>query len=39
MAYWKELPETFICEWDLGQISASNLMLAIAPKNGLLENL
>lgn len=39
MTYWKELPETFTCSWDLSQKSAANLMLAIALKNRLLENL
>lgn len=33
MTYWKELPETFTRGWALNQISAANLMLAIAPKN------
>lgn len=30
MTYWKELPETFTCVWDLSQISDANLTLAIA---------
>lgn len=38
MAYWRELPENFTSGWDLSQISATNLMLAIALKNRLLEN-
>lgn len=32
MAYWRELPENFTSGWDLSQISATNLMLTIAPK-------
>lgn len=39
MAYWKEPPENFTSGWDLSQTSATDLMLAIAPKNRLLENL
>lgn len=30
MTYWKELPETFTCVWDLSQISDANLLFAIA---------
>lgn len=37
MVYWRELPEDFTSGWDLSQISATNLILAIAPKNRLLE--
>lgn len=38
MSNWTELTETFICGWGLHQISATNLMLATVPENGLVEN-